>query len=115
MNAQLNTDVIALNARVQQFIAQPSKVLIDGRWVPASSGETFDIFNPASGQRIAMAAACGKPEVDAAVAAARKAFDAGPWPRMSPSARGKIIWKIGDLNLQNLDEQAQLESLDYVK
>ena len=115
MNAQLNSDVIAPNARVQQFIAQPRKVLIDGRWVPAKSGETFDVFNPATGQRIAMAAACEKADVDAAVAAARKAFDTGPWPRMSPSERGKIIWKIGDLILQNLEELAQLESLDNGK
>src|ERR1700742_2083832 len=117
MNAQMNSspDVIALNTRVQQFIAQPRKVLIDGRWVTAQSGETFDVFNPATGQRIAMAAACTKPDVDAAVAAARRAFDEGPWPRMSPSERGKIIWKIGDLIQANLEELAQLESLDNGK
>src|ERR1700757_3877038 len=115
MNAQLSPDVIALNTRVQQFIAQPRKVLINGRWVTAKSGETFDVFNPATGQRIAMAAACEKPDVDAAVAAARRAFDEGPWPRMTPSERGKIIWKIGDLILANLEELAQLESLDNGK
>src|SRR6201996_5677044 len=115
MNAQLNPDVMALNARVQQFIAQPRKVLIDGRWVAAKSGATFDVFNPATGQRIAAAAACEKADVDAAVAAARQAFDEGPWPRMSPSERGKIIWRIGDLILANLEELAQLESLDNGK
>src|SRR5258708_124952 len=117
MNAQVNTnaDLISLNSRVQQFISQPRKVLIDGRWVAAKSGETFDVFNPATGQRIARAAACEKPDVDAAVAAARKAFDEGPWPRMTPSERGKIIWKIGDLILANLEELAQLESLDNGK
>src|ERR1700678_2154207 len=117
MNAQVNVnpDVIALSPRVQQFISQPRKVLIGGRWVPAKSGETFDVFNPATGQRIAGAAACEKPDVDAAVAAARKAFDEGPWPRMTPSERGKIIWKIGDLITANLEELAQLESLDNGK
>src|ERR1700744_879068 len=117
MNAQVNAnaDVIALNERVQQFISQPRKVLIDGRWVGAKSGETFDVFNPATGQRIARAAACEKPDVDAAVAAARKAFDEGPWPRISPSERGRIIWKIGDLILATLEELAQLESLDNGK
>jgi hypothetical protein len=54
-------------------------------------------------------------DVDLAVAAARKAFDRGPWPRMSPSARGKILWKIGDLILENLEELAQLESLNNGK
>ena len=113
MNAQVNVnpDVIALSARVQQFISQPRKVLIGGRWVPAKSGETFDVFNPATGQRIAGAAACEKPDVDAAVAAARKAFDEGPWPRMTPSERGKIIWKIGDLITANLEELADRKSV----
>jgi phenylacetaldehyde dehydrogenase len=115
MNAQMNSDLIPLSARVQQFVAQPRKVLIDGRWIPAKSGETFDVFNPANGQHITRAAACTKPDVDAAVAAARKAFDEGPWPRMTPSERGKIIWRIGDLILQNLEELAQLESLDNGK
>src|SRR5580693_1845342 len=117
MNAQVNVnnDVTPLSARVQQFISQPRKVLIGGRWVGAKSGKTFEVFNPATGQRIADAAACEKADVDLAVAAARKAFDSGPWPNMSPSQRGKILWKIGDLILENLEELAQLESLDNGK
>ena len=67
--------MISLNSRVQQFISQPRKVLIDGRWVAAKSGETFDVFNPATGQHIARAAACEKPDVDAAVAAAGGPID----------------------------------------
>jgi hypothetical protein len=90
-------------------------VLINGKWVPAKSGETFDVLNPATGELLAKVASCGKEDVDAAVAAARKAFDDGPWSRMTPSARGKIIWKIGDLILENLDDLAQLESLDNGK
>jgi phenylacetaldehyde dehydrogenase len=105
----------ALKAQVQQFIAKPRTVLIDGKWVPAKSGQTFDVMNPATGELLASVAACEKADVDAAVAAARKAFDDGPWSRMSPSARSKIIWKIGDLILENLDELAQLESLDNGK
>ena len=50
-------------------------------------------------------------DIDAAVAAARKAFDEGPWPKMSPHERGRIVWKLGDLIQQNLDEMARLESL----
>jgi phenylacetaldehyde dehydrogenase len=47
-------------------------------------------------------------DVDAAVSAARRAFDRGPWPRMSPSERGRILWKVGDLILENLEELAQM-------
>src|SRR5262249_4262061 len=58
---------------------------------------------------------CKKADVDLAVAAARKAFDEGPWPSLSPSQRGKVLWKIGDLILENLQELAELESLDNGK
>ncbi|AXQ31115.1 aldehyde dehydrogenase family protein [Solimonas sp. K1W22B-7] len=105
----------ALSASVNSFLAQPQKVLIDGQWRPACSGQTFEVYNPANGDLIARAAACDKADVDLAVAAARKAFDQGPWPRMTPSERGKIIWKVGDLILKYAEELAQLESLDNGK
>jgi hypothetical protein len=99
----------AIKAEVKDFIAKPRTALINGKWVPAKSGETFDVFNPATGELLARVAACAKEDVDLAVAAARKAFDDGPWSKMTPSTRGKIIWKIGDLILENLDELAQLD------
>jgi phenylacetaldehyde dehydrogenase len=113
MNAQLQ--MTPLDARVASFIRKPRQVLIDGQWVAARSGKTFEVYDPSTGAEIAKVAACEKADVDAAVAAARKAFDSGPWARMSPSQRGRIIWKIGDLILQNLEELAQLESLDNGK
>jgi phenylacetaldehyde dehydrogenase len=113
MHAQVQ--VTPLSSEVESFIGQPRQVLIDGRWVSAQSGKTFEVYDPSSGRGIAKVAACEKADVDAAVAAARKAFDYGPWPRMSPSQRGRIIWKIGDLILENLEELAQLESLDNGK
>jgi len=105
----------ALLPAVKEFIATPRKVLIDGKWVPAKSGKTFEIYNPATGQIIGSAAACEKADVDVAVAAARKAFDHGPWTKMSPSQRGRIIWKVGDLILKYTEELAQLESIDNGK
>ena len=113
MNAQ--PQITALNPAVKSLIGRPCEVLIDGRWVPAKSGKSFDVFDPSTGKVIASAAECEKADVDAAVAAARKAFDHGPWPRMSPSERGRILWKIGDLILENLEELAQLEALDNGK
>jgi phenylacetaldehyde dehydrogenase len=113
MNAAV--DIISLSPRVKSFIGQPRQVLIDGRWQSARDEETFEVLNPATEEVIAHVADCKKADVDLAVAAARKAFDSGPWPAMSPSQRGRILWKIGDLILENLEELAQLESLDNGK
>ena len=108
-------DMVSLSTPVKRFVSQARQALIDGRWQDAQSGETFEVFNPSNEAVIARVADCKRADVDLAVAAARKAFDHGPWPRMSPSARGKILWKIGDLILENLEELAQLESLNNGK
>jgi phenylacetaldehyde dehydrogenase len=104
--------LVTLSPAVRQFLGQPKKALIGGKWQPAGSGKTFEVYNPANGERIASVADCDKTDVDLAVAAARKAFDQGPWPRMAPAARGKILWKIGDLIMAHLEDLAQLEALD---
>ena len=102
--------------RVQAFISNPGKLLIDGEWVPAASGRTFDTINPATEEKLAEVAYGEKEDIDRAVRAARKAFAYdSPWRRMSPSARGKLIWRIGDLIEQHVEELAMLESLDNGK
>ncbi len=102
--------------RVQSFLSSPGKLLIDGEWVPAASGRTFETINPATEERLAEVAHGEKEDIDRAVRAARRAFDyEGPWRRMSPSARGKLIWRIGDLIEEHADVLARLESLDNGK
>ena len=64
---------------VAQFLDAPKKLLIDGKWVPAASGKTFEVKNPATGATIARAAEGDKADIDAAVRAARRAFESGPW------------------------------------
>src|SRR5881394_1414556 len=59
--------------------AAPRKMLINGQWVAAESGETFSTYNPATGEVICEVAAGGKPDIDRAVKAARAAFESGPW------------------------------------
>ena len=93
----------SLSATVRQFLSQPKKALINGKWQAAQSGKTFEVLNPATGELIARVADCEKADVDQAVAAARKAFDSGPWRRLLPAERGKILWKIGDLITANLE------------
>jgi aldehyde dehydrogenase (NAD+) len=87
------------------------QLFINGTWRPPLSGETYSPINPATEEPVAEVGKGDERDIDAAVTAARKAFDEGPWPRMSPHERGRIVWKLGDLIQQNLDEMARLESL----
>jgi len=104
-----------LDARVDTFTRGAHQLFIGGRWVDAASGETFTTPNPATGEPLASIAAGGPEDIDRAVRAARAAFDDGPWGRMTPSERGRIVWRIGDLILEHAEELAQLESLDNGK
>ena len=106
---------IPTSTPVSQFLAAPKKMLINGKWVGAASGKTFEVTNPATGNVIAHVAEGDKADIDAAVQAARRAFESGPWATMTPSDRGKIIWRIGDLISKYADELAELESLDNGK
>jgi phenylacetaldehyde dehydrogenase len=106
---------VTVDRSVEEFTATPRKLFIDGQWVDAASGQTFDTPNPATGETLAAVAEGDAEDINRAVGAARKAFDDGPWSRMTPSDRGRMIWKIGDLILEHADELAQLESLDNGK
>src|SRR6202043_3869574 len=104
-----------LDKHVHDFIGTRQQLFIDGQMVEAKSGKTFETINPATGEILAKVAEGDAVDIDLAVKAARRAFDEGPWSRMTPSERGRIIWRIGDLILEHLDELAQLESLDNGK
>jgi delta 1-pyrroline-5-carboxylate dehydrogenase len=94
---------------------QPIKMLIGGQWVEAVSGKTFDTFNPANGQVLAKVAEGDAEDINRAVAAARKAFESGPWPKLTPSQRGRLLWKVAELIEKNAEELALLETLDNGK
>jgi acyl-CoA reductase-like NAD-dependent aldehyde dehydrogenase len=101
---------------VEQFVTAPlRKMLIDGKWVEAASGKTFDTLDPATGKVLARVAEGDAEDVDRAARAARRAFDAGPWPRMAPAERQKILLKLADLIEAHALELAQLETLDNGK
>ncbi len=105
-----------IDAGVAQFLAaRTQRMLIGGEWVAAASGETFTTVDPATEQPLAMVAAGDKEDVDRAVRAARRAFEHGPWRRMTPSERGRALWKLADLIEAHSEEFAQLETLDNVK
>jgi phenylacetaldehyde dehydrogenase len=106
---------VTLDRDVEAFIGSPRQLFINGQWCDAASGKTFETPNPATGETLARVAEGSAEDIDRAVRAARRAFDEGPWSRMTPSERGRIIWRIGDLILDHADELAQLESLDNGK
>jgi phenylacetaldehyde dehydrogenase len=100
---------------VEQFTGSPRQLFINGQWTDAASGKTFETPNPATGETLARVAEGDAEDIDRAVRAARTAFDEGPWGRITPSERGRIVWRIGDLILEHAEELAQLESLDNGK
>ncbi len=107
------------NAQISEatgrFLSRPLKMLIGNEWGEATSGKTFDVENPATGEVIARVAEGGKEDIDRAVKAARRAFENPTWSRMTASDRGKLLWRLADLLEQNLDEFAELETLDNGK
>jgi len=101
--------------KVTSFITKDRKMLINGKWVESASGKTFPTYNPATGEVLARVASGEHEDIDRAVKAARAAFEKGPWRKMSPSERGKAIWRLGDLLEKNLEEFAEIEMLDNGK
>ncbi|MBS1852326.1 MAG: aldehyde dehydrogenase family protein [Acidobacteria bacterium] len=104
-----------VDPRVVSFLEKPRQMLINGRWVDSVSGKTFSTFDPSTGEVLAQVAEGDREDIDLAVKAARKAFDDGPWRRLTPSERGRLVWKLADLLEQHLEEFAYLESLDNGK
>ena len=107
--------VPSMDPNVARFVSRTHKNLINGKWVESESGESFATFNPATGEVLSNIAAGNSVDIDRAVKAARDAFENGPWSRMTAAERTKLIWKLADLLEKNLEEFAQLESLDNGK
>src|SRR5262245_57402088 len=91
------------------------KMFIGGKWVDSVSGKKFPTVNPATGEVICQVAEGDKADVDLAVKAARQAFEKGPWSKMNPSERGRLMHKLADAIEEHKDELAALESLDNGK
>lgn len=108
------TTTQSLQARAQS-LRLPSKLFIDGKAVDAASGKTFDCINPGIGEVIAQIGEGDLEDVNLAVAAARRAFDAGVWSNMAPKSRKKILIRLADLMDQHAEELAILETLDVGK
>jgi len=114
--ASMESAYPGVNPEVHQFIrGRSQRMLIDGKWVGAASGKTLTTYDPATEEPLAEVPAGDKEDVDRAVRAARRAFETGPWHRMTPSERGRALWKLADLIEARTEEFAQLETLDNGK
>lgn len=91
------------------------KHYIGGQWVTPNSSETIAVINPANEEEIARVPAGNAQDIDAAVTAARAAFDDGPWPKLSGAQRADYLQKIADIITRRLDELSQLEVRDNGK
>lgn len=104
-----------MNEKITPPRVQYTQLIIDGELRDATGGSVLDDINPATGQLIVHVASAGIADVDAAVGAARRAFDEGPWSRMSGSERGQILLRLADLVERDADILAGLEALDVGK
>jgi acyl-CoA reductase-like NAD-dependent aldehyde dehydrogenase len=96
-------------------IAPRTDLFIDGRFVPAASGETFEDIAGRDGSRIAHVASGAQEDVDRAVGAARRSFDDRRWSDQSPVSRKRVLLKLAGLVREHREELALLESLDVGK
>ncbi len=94
---------------------KPGKLFIGGEWCDAVSGKTFPTINPATGETLAHIAEADAADVDRAVAAARTAFERKDWANITPTKRGQLLWRLGELIMANAQELAELETLDTGK
>ena len=98
-----------------KHLAIESRAFVDGRYVAATSGATFDCISPVDGRLLARVAACDAPDVEAAVASARRAFDRGVWSRTRPATRKHVLKRLAELIDAHKEELALLETLDMGK
>ncbi|NJD30556.1 MAG: aldehyde dehydrogenase [Gammaproteobacteria bacterium] len=96
-------------------LAIEGRAFIDGKYVGAASGATFDCVSPVDGRAIARVASTDRADADLAVAAARRAFESGAWSRQAPRERKKVLLRFAELILEHREELALLETLDMGK
>src|SRR5690348_5723371 len=101
-----------LDPRTAAFTATPRQMYIDGQWVEALSGRRFDTVDPATERVITTVPRSGPEDVDRAVTTARRAFESGPWPSMTPAERQRLVWRIAEGITARADQFAELESID---
>ncbi|WP_019242128.1 MULTISPECIES: aldehyde dehydrogenase family protein [Bacillus] len=107
--------MLEISKELQEFLRKPKKLYINGQFVESVSEKTFTTPNPATGEVLAEVYEADAADIDAAVKAARAAFDKGPWSKMSAAERSRLMYKLADLMEEHKEDLAQLETLDNGK
>ncbi len=115
MNAKLETTSASSWQERARALRFRNQAFIDGRYVDAASGATFDCINPATGATLVCVSSCDLEDVNKAVASARTAFRKASWAGLAPKKRKKILQQFADLIEKNSEELALLETLDMGK
>ncbi|MDA7966501.1 aldehyde dehydrogenase family protein [Ruegeria sp.] len=108
-------DRFNVSAAAREAVTAPSVMFINGEFTAGTSADSIPVLEPSTGAQLTALAQGTNADVDAAVAAARKAFDEGPWPRMVPAERQRILWKLADLIERDADILAEIETIDNGK
>lgn len=111
----LANNLSTLTPATKAFLSKPRKLLIDGAWEDAADGKTFEVRDPSSDLVLTRCALGAAPDIDRAVAAARRAFEGGEWAQMKPVDRERVLHRLADLIEAHADELAELEALDNGK
>src|SRR5580692_12587240 len=114
MNLLTHSPEQQLSVKAKAFLARPKKLYINGQFVDAVAGETFETEDPALGTAITKIASAKKEDIEQAATVARDAFDKR-WSILAPAQRGAYLFKLADLILENLEELGQLEAFDTGK
>lgn len=110
--SSLANDLSLLGASSRRYLAAPHRHFIGGQFVDSVSQEEIPVIDPTSGERVAKVPAGGAGDIDRAVRAARKAFDTGPWPRLTGPQRERIMLRLADLLEANATEISEIESVN---
>src|SRR5437660_9115554 len=113
----ISTDALpdALSGPARDFISQPHRLLIGDERPEAADGRTFASLDPATGREIAQVPLAGEQDIEKAVAAARAAFEDGPWHSMPAAGRERLMLALAAAVEEHADELAEIESLDNGK
>jgi phenylacetaldehyde dehydrogenase len=111
MNA-LTNDLSRLGGASRKYLVATHRLFIGGRFVESAAGRAFAVVDPTSGQEVARVPEGDAHDIDDAVTAARRAFDAGPWPKLRPSERERIMLRLADLLERHEQEFSELESVN---